>query len=209
MPHRVRMPAGRRRLTALAAHTEPVDGGRRVRLEVDGELLSFAGWLDALAGNREAAVEYNAIVAAAPFSAFFWEHPPLTSDRLDAPVEFVQLDAPRLTRLRGDPSPFAAPFAAAEGEKIVRFANLGGDAELVAPRPVANEPAYPHLAAFVRRAPPDTIRSFWRTVALAVRERLGAQPLWVSTSGLGVAWLHVRLDSVPKYYQYLPYRSRR
>ena len=26
------------------------------------------------------------------------------------------------------------------------------------------------------------------------------QKLWVSTSGLGVFWLHLRLDSYPKYY---------
>jgi hypothetical protein len=28
---------------------------------------------------------------------------------------------------------------------------------------------------------------------------------WISTSGLGVPWVHVRLDSYPKYYQYRPY----
>lgn len=32
-------------------------------------------------------------------------------------------------------------------------------------------------------------------------------PLWVSTSGLGVSWLHVRLDSRPKYYTYAPYKQ--
>ena len=31
--------------------------------------------------------------------------------------------------------------------------------------------------------------------------------LWVSTSGLGVYWLHVRLDSYPKYYQHAPYKN--
>jgi len=30
---------------------------------------------------------------------------------------------------------------------------------------------------------------------------------WLSTSGLGVGWLHVRLDSRPKYYTYEPYKS--
>jgi hypothetical protein len=32
--------------------------------------------------------------------------------------------------------------------------------------------------------------------------------MWLSTSGLGVAWLHIRLDSTPKYYQHQPYTSR-
>ena len=30
-------------------------------------------------------------------------------------------------------------------------------------------------------------------------------PTWVSTAGGGVAWLHVRLDSAPKYYTHRPY----
>ena len=39
--------------------------------------------------------------------------------------------------------------------------------------------------------------------AMAVDELLEEQPkVWLSTSGLGVYWLHVRLDSRPKYYQF-------
>ncbi len=33
------------------------------------------------------------------------------------------------------------------------------------------------------------------------------RPIWLSTAGGGVAWLHVRLDSTPKYYGYAPYRD--
>ena len=33
----------------------------------------------------------------------------------------------------------------------------------------------------------------------------GDAPTWVSTAGGGVAWLHVRLDSAPKYYTHRPY----
>jgi hypothetical protein len=29
---------------------------------------------------------------------------------------------------------------------------------------------------------------------------------WLSTSGLGVSWLHMRLDSTPKYYNWQPYK---
>ncbi|KAL7575598.1 hypothetical protein ACA910_020166 [Epithemia clementina (nom. ined.)] len=31
------------------------------------------------------------------------------------------------------------------------------------------------------------------------------QPVWLSTSGMGIAWLHMRLDQVPKYYTYTPF----
>jgi hypothetical protein len=36
--------------------------------------------------------------------------------------------------------------------------------------------------------------------------QLGSTPIWLSTAGDGIAWLHVRLDSRPKYYSYGPYR---
>jgi len=29
----------------------------------------------------------------------------------------------------------------------------------------------------------------------------------LSTAGMGVYWLHVRLDTRPKYYQHTPYRD--
>ena len=32
-------------------------------------------------------------------------------------------------------------------------------------------------------------------------------PAWVSTSGLGVSWLHIRIDTRPKYYSYAPFRA--
>ena len=33
------------------------------------------------------------------------------------------------------------------------------------------------------------------------------RPLWLSTNGLGVAWLHARIDARPKYYSHRPYRA--
>jgi hypothetical protein len=38
-------------------------------------------------------------------------------------------------------------------------------------------------------------------------ERIGEAPVWLSTAGMGVAWLHVRLDSRPTYYGHRPYKT--
>ncbi|HEU5075095.1 MAG TPA: hypothetical protein VFU02_12985, partial [Polyangiaceae bacterium] len=70
----------------------------------------------------------------------------------------------------------------------------------------AEPSAYTHLAAFLRHAPPEQCEVLLREVGFAARECLRNEPFWLSTSGLGVAWLHVRIDSRPKYYQYTPYR---
>jgi len=36
--------------------------------------------------------------------------------------------------------------------------------------------------------------------------RLSSRPVWLSTAGGGVSWLHVRLDDRPKYYHHAAYR---
>jgi hypothetical protein len=90
---------------------------------------------------------------------------------------------------------------------MVSFDNLGGDARLIAPCPLEPSSACTHLAAFLRQAPADAVVELWRSVSEAVSSSLSDQPLWVSTCGLGVYWLHVRLDSFPKYYRYAPYQT--
>jgi len=40
-----------------------------------------------------------------------------------------------------------------------------------------------------------------------LEDRLADTPLWLSTAGLGVSWLHVRLDTRPKYYRHRVYAS--
>jgi hypothetical protein len=48
----------------------------------------------------------------------------------------------------------------------------------------------------------------WRQVGLEMQRRLTQPgPTSLSTAGGGVAWLHVRLDTRPKYYRYTPYRA--
>jgi hypothetical protein len=64
------------------------------------------------------------------------------------------------------------------------------------------------LAAFVRHAPQRQRQALWQTVGEAMARRIGHQPVWLSTAGAGVAWLHVRLDNRPKYYSHGPYRQR-
>ena len=47
----------------------------------------------------------------------------------------------------------------------------------------------------------------WQLVGAAMQRRLNTKPVWLSTAGAGVSWLHVRLDDWPKYYGYTPYRK--
>lgn len=147
---------------------------------------------------------FTNVLAAAPFEAFRWETPGVTTSDLQSAFEFALTDSPEL--LTGpDPSPFLEHFTHAG--PVVSFRNLGGDAELLVPCPLAPESAYTHLAVFVRDAPDAQRHALWREASLAMTRRLGARPVWLSTAGGGVAWLHVRLDDRPKYYVHQPYRA--
>lgn len=168
-------------------------------------VLSYAevvgGWCDD-EGFRSF---HEELLIASEFHGFRWETPAVTSDTLDRPYEFVLIRADRLDR-RVDSRSFAEHFGRASGSVTV-FPSLRGDAQLVVPCPEANEIAYGHLAAFVRRAPAAQRDELLRTLGETLRARVGAKPIWTNTAAMGVAWLHVRLDSRPKYYHHSPYKA--
>ena len=102
------------------------------------------------------------------------------------------------------------------GDKTVcSFANLGGDAKLVSPLPQSNidDKSFSHLAVFIRNAPRDQVTEFWTLAASTYLNVLKQKnevnkdaKTWFSTNGMGVSWLHLRIDSRPKYYSYGPFK---
>jgi len=144
----------------------------------------------------------------APFQAYFWETPPVTEDSLAEAFEFVLVDSAELRTVSPDEWSFRDQLEGdPDGSGVAAFWNIGRDALLVAPRLRAPAVAYTHLAVFAREAPLAQQHGFWAAVGAALQALVGPRPVWLSTSGLGVHWLHVRLDSYPKYYTYAPYRD--
>jgi hypothetical protein len=156
------------------------------------------------AGDSGFARSFSDAIAAVPFAGVYFETPSLTTDTLGLPFECVVIDGAPLAGIKADPAPFRTKLD--RPDPIVTFENLGGDALLVAPTPVEGVDCA-HLAAFLRSAGDEQIAALWRAVALALHSVLGTSPRWVSTAGLGVSWLHVRIDSTPKYYRHRPYRT--
>jgi hypothetical protein len=195
-------------MSTWSFHSEHLPQGRGVRVTVHlgTKQATFADFLQGLQGGAAFRALLVGQLAGAPYQAFRWETPPVTNSTLGREMEFVVLDSPGLAR-RPEPEAFAEHFAAAPAGGIVTFANLGGDATMVVPCPLGPPSAYGHLAAFVREAPEAQRDALWHSVAEAMMRRVGHKPVWLSTAGAGVAWLHVRLDDRPKYYGYAPYRA--
>lgn len=177
--------------------------GMRFTINLDSRPATFAdvvlGWQTDAAFCKL----FNGLLADAPFTAFRWETPAVTTATLSKAFEFVILDSPGLAR-HPDPNAFDEHFNDARDE-IAVFTNLSKDAILIVPYPIAENVAYGHLAAFVRLAPESQRESLWREVGATMGRRLGDKPVWLSTAGAGVSWLHVRLDDRPKYYGFKPY----
>jgi hypothetical protein len=174
-------------------------------LHADGNAMSFAEVFSGWRGDADFADHWTGVLSALPFTAFCWETPPLTRASIAQPFECVFVDSPMLVRSDPDPAPFQEHFQ--RGRGCVAFPSLGQDAWLVAPCPDDPATDYAHLATFVRSASKQQAREVWSTVGDALDRHLGARPTWLSTAGLGVAWLHVRLDSRPKYYRHRPYAA--
>jgi hypothetical protein len=165
---------------------------------------SRAVFFEALVSDRSLGSALTEVLRESRYSAFAWETPALSPATADREATFAIIDSPALARVDPDPSPFASQLA--NCDRVATFANLGGDAVLVVPSP-RFAPTATHLAGFVRGAPDDVIDDLWSAVGRAVASRRAAKsdPVWVSTAGLGVYWLHVRLDDRPKYYRHRPF----
>ena len=188
-------------------HEQSVPSGIRIKASRGDTQLSFRELFFLLKSNAEFACWYSETLAGCDFEAFFLEFPPLTTTTFEDDAEFVIIESTALSDLRPDPMPFESQFLLQRGSDVIIFPNLGGDALLIVPAQLGSIEIYPHLATFLRNAPRDQIRILWKVVADAVHENLSRTPRWLSTAGLGVSWLHLRLDTRPKYYSFSPYKT--
>jgi hypothetical protein len=187
-------------LTASASHIG-------CTLTTGGAPLSFRDVLDGWRLGGAFTDRWAELLADVPLEAYAWEVPPLSTEGVDRPFECVFVSSPPLASASPEPGPFAERFRAARERRasVATFESLGRDALLVAPCPEGQPESYTHIAVFHRRGSRAQVTALWAAVATGLEARLGHVPAWLSTAGLGVHWLHVRIDSRPKYYRHRPY----
>lgn len=169
------------------------------------EQLRYIDYITLLQQNEQFRSFFIDVLSGITFHAYQWETPPVTSSIADQPFEFVIHDSPGID-LPPDPGPFRQYFNSSDDEdKIAVFNNLGNDAKLIAPVPFQKDLNYSHIGVFTDAAPTRHQHWLWQRVGEVTEEHITDDPLWLNTAGGGVAWLHVRLDSRPKYYRHRPY----
>ena len=147
-------------------------------------------------------------------AAYYFETPPMNRNSANVNnFEFVLLETHGLAT-RPDPGPFLSHFnKLPPSQSVAVFQSLGKDATLVAPKPPLDKSDYKyygHLATFMQNPDKSQLKEFWQKVGetgLELMKKDPTKPIWMSTSGRGVSWLHLRFDTRPKYYQHEPYKQ--
>ncbi|ACH46891.1 unknown [Feldmannia species virus] len=81
----------------------------------------------------------------------------------------------------------------------VSFYNLNRTAVLVAPPDTGKN--FAHLGLFYKNSTTQERKQLWRKVAEEIMKKIRkGESVYVSTHGTNIPWLHIRLDTVPKYY---------
>ena len=185
--------------------TEDAPAGIRISIAA-----SRAGVFTLLKSSEGFRGAFSAAIAGAPYRGFFWETPPINTETAHLPFQCMIIPSAAVAALVADGAPFAGLIEGGVGaDSIVCRPNLSGDGMVIIPCD-GGEANYAHLAAFLRTSQATQIDQLWREVGTAVCRWLAETPertLWLSTSGLGVSWLHIRLDTRPKYYSYAPYKA--
>jgi len=187
-----------------------------------GSKISFKEWIHTISDPNSSDVVRNmvTILKEAPYKGYRFETQGVSPNTVSStPFEFVLVDDLNLYLFAATPRPvyFEEHLSKCNDGAGCVFDNLGGDATLVAPRDwsLASSETYSrcygHVANFVRGAPEQQILDMWKILGRVLQEKLVSnnndKPLWFSTAGDGVPYLHFRLDSRPKYYHYEPFKK--
>ncbi len=192
----------------FSAYIEEYDEGliQRIRLEWIGAPMSFEDAIALMKWNEVFLDFLSSLLTHAEMDGYVWEAPPVSSATLSRQFEFVLIDTGQPYHKSANPEVFRDHMRETDGvEGVIAFENLGCDALLIVPSPVEGRD-YRDLLHFLQTAETSHVHMFWKKVSAKLSERLSDQPVWMSVSGAGVPWLHLRLDNMPKYYQYAGYR---
>lgn len=79
--------------------------------------------------------------------------------------------------------------------------NLGKDAKLIVPT-IVKDKNFTNIYHFMKNADIEQQKALWKLVIKETNNMLKKHDnIWINTQGLGDHYLHIRLDTKPKYYE--------
>ena len=149
------------------------------------------------------------IVSYKSSKAFLYETSPIIKESIthDGIVNITGIyhekfiDSDELDNLSQDSTDFDEYLANPNNEYCTSFYNLSKTTRLIIPTKL-NGSNYKSLKEFIENAPHIQQQYFWKQVSIEAYNMLKQHSkIWISTHGLGVPYLHVRVEVSPKYYK--------
>ena len=141
------------------------------------------------------------------FKSIFIEFPCLTN--LMEKFEFVIINAVQMENIIPNSSSFKINHN--NNNNIIITKSLSMDTTLIIPN-INSKNNYADIYNFLdpnnnNLVDIDIISKFWENTASQIILELNSKKkIWISTSGLAVHWLHLRISESPKYYNHEPYK---
>lgn len=178
----------------------------RFRIKKEERNLSFKEVFELWSSNSEFVNFYKDELIRSEYEAFYWEHPAIKNEFLEKKYECILQRSKPLEHLPSNESAFKEYIHSKS--QVVDFMNLGKNARLVVPTKKTDEEIYNHLGKFIRYAKNEQIIETFKRVGITIFEEMEKQKIiWLNTAGLGVIWLHIRMDTRPKYYKTKGYKE--
>ncbi len=179
------------------------------KLSRDGQNLSFIEVFELMV-EEDSIINLMTIFLSSWKRDYFWEHPKLTQDNCNSDYEVTIIPTDAFENRVSNFNPFKDKFQVTDS--VVVFPNLRKDSLLIVPnKDQGGNQNFITLRRFLHAASNVIIFKFWKTVGETMIEQItkNTKYCYLSTHGLGVLWLHIRIDQKPKYYQTKRYRIYR
>ena len=178
----------------------------RFRLKKGEQNLTFKEVFELWSSNSGFIAFYKTELIKLNFEAFYWEHPAINKEFLEKKYECILQRSRPLEHLPINENAFRDYIR--RSEQVADFMNLGKNARLVVPTKKTDRDIYNHMSKFLRFAEKEQITELFKKVGKSILEEIESQKLiWLNTAGLGVIWLHIRMDTRPKYYKTNKYKE--
>ena len=159
-----------------------------------GKYMTWSDVINSLTNNMDTFI-YKLIrfLINIEHKSYFWECDQVS---LNQPFRFAIFNSKTLSHRKQDNTAFNGSINCKKSSPYaISFPSLSKNIDLVVPCKYSKKVDYTSISTFSRTAPIKQQVAFWNKVGENIK--VGD---WVSTSGLGVAWLHVRIARRPKYY---------
>ena len=133
---------------------------------------------------------------------FLWRTSAINKDESTIFKEEFNIDK-RLFNKKQDYKLFLNPPSSLlkkKNDNVISTTNISGDTILVIPKP--KEKKFTNLYLFMKNASEIQQKKVWKKVVKEARKLLkNNDNIWISTHGLGINYLHIRISTKPKYYE--------